>query len=184
MHYCAGGRAYFSHNDGVGSTLSDQLCTRPIFSMIPSIFPPDSSPCAQPSVLTEKNLQTIENLRLFFLATKWHKVTLSCQVPHEFSHKFIFPTLGDLYPFYVSMSFLLFFLVLFGNVTKTVSAYWSGPCPSIALQWWQLLQPAPASVRSSCAHTLPLSHPRADLVRAGLWPIPHPAYAKGTEIRP
>lgn len=64
--------------------------------MIPSIFPPDSSPCAQPSVLTEKNLQTIENLRLFFLAAKWHKVTLSCQVPHGFSHKFIFPSLGDL----------------------------------------------------------------------------------------
>jgi len=64
--------------------------------MILLIFPPDSSPCAQPSVLMEKNLQTIENLGLFFLAAKWHKVTLSCQVPRDFSHKFIFPSSGDL----------------------------------------------------------------------------------------
>lgn len=54
MHYCKGGQPHFSHDDGVGSTLSDQLCTRPIFSLISSIFPPDSSPCAQPSVLMEK----------------------------------------------------------------------------------------------------------------------------------
>lgn len=65
MHYCTGGQPYFSHDDRVGSTLSDQLCTRPIFSMIPSFFPPDSSPWAQPSVLMEANLQTIANVRLF-----------------------------------------------------------------------------------------------------------------------
>lgn len=82
------------------------------------------------------------------------------------------------------MSFFLFFFSLFGNVMKTVSAHQSGPCMLIALQWWQVLQPAPASVRSGCAQTLPMSHPRAgDLVHAGLWPIPHPARAKGTEIR-
>lgn len=82
------------------------------------------------------------------------------------------------------MSFFFFFLVLFGNVRKTVSAPQSGPCTLIALQWWQVLQPAAASGRSGCAQTLPTSHPRAgDLVHAGLWPIPHPARAKGTEIR-
>lgn len=97
MHYCTGGPPHFSHDDRVDSTLSDQLCTRPIFSMIPSIFPPDSSPCAQPSVLTKKNLQTIANLRLFYLTRTWHKVTLSCQIPHYLSDKFIFLSSGNLF---------------------------------------------------------------------------------------
>lgn len=33
-----GGWPYFSCHDGVGSALSDQLCTRPVFFRVPSIF--------------------------------------------------------------------------------------------------------------------------------------------------
>lgn len=118
MHYCAGGQAYFSHSDGVGSTLSDQLCTRPIFSMIPSIFPPDSSPCAQPSVLTEKNLQTIEKPKAVFPRCRMAQSNSFLSGSSWLLTLIYLPQFGG---FIASLSLFFFLLfVLSGNV-KTMS---------------------------------------------------------------
>lgn len=85
--------------------------------MIPSIFPPDSSPCAQPSVLTEKNLQTIEKPKAVFPRRRMAQSNSFLSGSSRLLTLIYLPQFGG---FIAYLSFFSLLFVLFGNV-KTMS---------------------------------------------------------------